>query len=65
MPRIVGGHEATPHSFPHQAALFIDNMYFCGGSLISSEWIMTAAHCMDGLVSTFLKLLILVLLFLK
>merc|ERR550519_268000 len=46
--RIVGGSEATPHSFPHQAALFIDNMYFCGGSLISTEWVMTAAHCMDG-----------------
>ncbi|XP_069970810.1 chymotrypsin BI [Penaeus vannamei] len=47
-PRIVGGVEATPHSWPHQAALFIDDMYFCGGSLISSEWVLTAAHCMDG-----------------
>lgn len=46
--RIVGGVEATPHSWPHQVALFIDNMYFCGGSLISSEWVLTAAHCMDG-----------------
>ncbi|XP_071516903.1 chymotrypsin BII-like [Panulirus ornatus] len=46
--RIVGGIEATPHSWPHQAALFIDDMYFCGGSLISNEWVMTAAHCMDG-----------------
>ena len=31
---IVGGDEATPHSHPHQVALFIDDMYFCGGSLI-------------------------------
>ncbi|XP_063599841.1 chymotrypsin BII-like [Penaeus indicus] len=46
--RIVGGIEAVPHSWPHQAALFIDDMYFCGGSLISSEWVLTAAHCMDG-----------------
>ena len=51
MPRIVGGIEATPHSWPHQVALFIDDMYFCGGSLISNEWVLTAAHCMDGLVS--------------
>jgi len=46
--RIVGGTEAVPHSWPHQVALFIDGMYFCGGSIISSEWILTAAHCMDG-----------------
>ncbi|KAK3875356.1 hypothetical protein Pcinc_019766 [Petrolisthes cinctipes] len=46
--RIVGGVEAAPHSWPHQVALFIDGMYFCGGSLISSEWVLTAAHCMDG-----------------
>ncbi|KAK7066348.1 hypothetical protein SK128_015608, partial [Halocaridina rubra] len=46
--RIVGGIEAVPHSWPHQVALFIDGMYFCGGSLISTEWVLTAAHCMDG-----------------
>merc|ERR1712051_766263 len=31
---IVGGNEAVPHSHPHQVGLFIDDMYFCGGSLI-------------------------------
>ncbi|XP_047486669.1 chymotrypsin BII-like [Penaeus chinensis] len=46
--RIVGGTEAVPNSWPHQVALFIDGMYFCGGSLISNEWVLTAAHCMDG-----------------
>ena len=31
---IVDENEATPHSHPHQVALFIDDMYFCGGSIV-------------------------------
>jgi secreted trypsin-like serine protease len=47
-PAVVNGQEATPHSYPWQVALFIDNSYFCGGSLISDEWVLTAAHCTTG-----------------
>merc|ERR1712011_14657 len=45
--KIVGGVEATPHEFPWQVGLFFDG-YFCGGSIISEEYILTAAHCADG-----------------
>jgi len=45
--KIVGGVEATPHQFPWQVGLFFDG-YFCGGSIISEEYILTAAHCADG-----------------
>merc|ERR1711976_256454 len=45
--RIVGGVEATPHQFPWQVGLFFDG-YFCCGSIISEEYILTAAHCADG-----------------
>ena len=43
--RIVGGEEATPHQYPWMAALFIDDKWFCGGSLITDRHILTAAHC--------------------
>jgi len=43
--RIINGTDADPEQFPWQVALIIDNTYFCGGSLISSQWVLTAAHC--------------------
>merc|ERR1712158_40092 len=46
--RIVGGFEAEENQWPWQVALFIDNVWFCGGSIISENYIMTAAHCADG-----------------
>jgi len=46
--KIVGGHEAAENEWPWQVALFIDDAWFCGGSIISDEYVMTAAHCADG-----------------
>ncbi|GFY39869.1 chymotrypsin-like elastase family member 2A [Trichonephila inaurata madagascariensis] len=47
--RIVGGEEAIPHSWPWQVSLqqfYIEpNSHSCGGSLINSQWVVTAAHC--------------------
>ena len=46
--KIVGGVEAEPNSWPWQVALFFDAGWFCGGSIIDTNWVMTAAHCADG-----------------
>merc|ERR1712127_476406 len=46
--RIVGGVEAAEHAWPWQVALFIDDAWFCGGSIISENYVLTAAHCADG-----------------
>jgi secreted trypsin-like serine protease len=51
IPRIVNGQTASTNQFPHQALVYISTIqgtYQCGGSLISSEWVLSAAHCITG-----------------
>lgn len=42
--RIVGGYECPKNSVPHQVSLFT-GYNFCGGTLLSDEWVLSAAHC--------------------
>ncbi|CAG0904079.1 unnamed protein product [Cyprideis torosa] len=44
--RIINGQDAAPCQFPHQVSLQNQQLnHFCGGSIIGSEWVVTAAHC--------------------
>ncbi|KAM4703216.1 chymotrypsin-like elastase family member 3B [Rhinophrynus dorsalis] len=50
--RVVNGEDAIPHSWPWQISLQYKSgsafYHTCGGSLIASNWVMTAAHCISS-----------------
>ncbi|XP_013200191.1 trypsin-3 [Amyelois transitella] len=43
--RVVGGREADIEDHPYQVSFIVNNSYFCGGIIISENYILTAAHC--------------------
>uniref|UniRef100_A0A4W6G5Q8 pancreatic elastase II n=1 Tax=Lates calcarifer TaxID=8187 RepID=A0A4W6G5Q8_LATCA len=50
--RVVGGEDVRPHSWPWQISLQYNRQgewrHTCGGTLISNQWVLTAAHCISN-----------------
>ena len=53
-PRIIGGTDTDPNDYPWATALLFADIttsgfdaQFCGGTLIASHWVLTAAHCVN------------------
>ncbi|XP_033213882.1 trypsin-2-like [Belonocnema kinseyi] len=46
--KIVGGKYINITAAPYQVSLFSRGSFYCGGSIISKDYVLTAAHCSDG-----------------
>ncbi|GJQ80497.1 hypothetical protein Trydic_g12389 [Trypoxylus dichotomus] len=57
--RILGGTIAENGAYPFMASLrLLPNEHFCGGSIISNLWVLTAAHCMSGQTFSMIKVVV-------
>ncbi|XP_048354930.1 complement factor D [Sphaerodactylus townsendi] len=56
--RILRGEETTPHQRPYMTSLQVAGEHICGGFLISDQWVLSAAHCLEDVGNETLQVLV-------
>lgn len=46
--RVSGGHDAEPNSAKYMCSMQLYRRHYCGCSILSDRWLLTAAHCVEG-----------------
>lgn len=54
MSRIVGGENASKATWEWIVSISVKDNILCGGSILSSSWIITAAHCVENYMASHL-----------
>jgi secreted trypsin-like serine protease len=54
---IVGGTATTIGQHPWQVSLQSGSFHFCGGSILSESWVLTAQHCLEGTAPSQVRIL--------
>ncbi|XP_047650784.1 enteropeptidase isoform X1 [Phacochoerus africanus] len=47
-PKIVGGNDSREGAWPWVVAMYYNGQLLCGASLVSRDWLVSAAHCVYG-----------------
>lgn len=53
--RIVGGEDANIEDYPYQVSFEYLTSHICGASIISENWVVTAAHCVDDVPASLVR----------
>ncbi|XP_058791264.1 transmembrane protease serine 9-like [Phymastichus coffea] len=56
--RIVGGRPTEPNKYPWLARLVYDGKFHCGASLLSNDYVITAAHCLRKLKRSKIRIIL-------
>jgi len=56
--RVIGGTTAKAGAWPWQIAMYFMGGFGCGGSLVNSNWVVTAAHCIGRKPANGFKILL-------